>query len=91
MMKTVLVTMGENTRPVSFTPSLSAAAVTDDTNALEQAIQVKFKDILQPGQEFFMQLESDEWGGKFLDVLGNQKVADRSVVKVVMKPISHVS
>ena len=91
MMKTVLVSMGENTRPVSFTTSLSAAAVTDDTKALERAIRVKFKDILQPGQEFFLQLESEKWGGKFLDVLGDQEVADQSVVKIVMKPMSHVS
>ena len=89
--KTVLVTMGENMRPVSFTTSLSAAAVPDDTKALEQAIRLKFKDILQPGQEFIMQLRSEEWGGEFLDVFGNQEVADRSVVKVVMKPMSHVS
>ena len=90
VMKMVLVTMGENTRPVSFTPSLSAD-VTDDTRALVQAIQVKFKDVLQPGQEFFMQLRSDEWGGAFLDVFGNQEVADRSVVKVVMRSMSQVS
>ena len=91
MMKMVLVTMGESTRPVSFTTSLSAAAVTDDTKVLEQAIRVKFKDILQPGREFFLQLESEKWGGKFLDVLGDQEVADQSVVKIVMKPMSHVS
>ena len=70
---------------------MSAAAVTDDTNALAQAIRAKFKDILQPGQEFCMQLESEEWGGTFLDVLDSQEVADRSVVKVDMKPMSHVS
>ena len=78
--------MGQHNRFISFS---SSPLIT--LQVLKEAIQEKFADVLQPGQEFFMQLESDKWGGKFLDVLVDQEVADRSVVKIFMKPMSHVS
>ena len=53
-----MVNMGENTRIVSFSPS-SASPASDppggDVELLLQAIRASFKDILQPGQTFFLQ------------------------------------
>lgn len=84
MEKTVLVCMGENKRVVHIPADAEA-------DALIQAIRDSFKDIVQPGQEFFLQLKSEEWGGVFLDMLGQTVIADRSVVRAVMKPATEVS
>lgn len=75
--------MGEHKRPVKF------STVITDKEALTQAAKVTFDDVLQPGQEFFLQLESEEWGGTFLDLLDSQEVADRSVAKAVVKKVNH--
>ena len=75
--------MGEHKRPVKF------STVITDKEALTQAVKVTFDDVLQPGQEFFLQLESEEWGGTFLDLLDSQEVADRSVAKAVVKKVNH--
>lgn len=83
--KVVLVRIGENTRPVHF------STVITDTKALIQAVRVAFEDILQPGQEFFLQLKSQEWWNAFLDLHGYQEIPDRSIVKVVMNPVTKVS
>lgn len=79
----MLVSMGEHKRPVKF------STVITDKEALTQAVKVTFDDVLQPGQEFFLQLESEEWGGTFLDLLDSQEVADRSVAKAVVKKVNH--
>ncbi len=49
-MKTVLVSVGDNTRVVSFGRS---SASTVDSEALAPAIQAAFNDLLLPGQTFF--------------------------------------
>ena len=89
MDKTVLVTMGECTRPVSFSTS-STEAITD-SEALIQAVQNVFRDILQPGQEFRLQLKSEKWRGEFLDLLDRQEIVDQSIVRAVTKPVREVS
>ena len=89
MEKQVIVSMGDNKRVVSF--SNTATSAVSDAKALTQAIRASFKDILQPGQEFFLQLKSEEWGGVFLDLLGSEEIANRSVVKAVLKPVTEVS
>ena len=58
--------------------------------ALTQGIRVTFKDILLPGQEFFLQIKNKERGGAFFDLM-NEEVADRSVIRAVLKPITEVS
>lgn len=83
--KEVLVRMGENTRPVFF------STVITDTEPLMQAIRVTFADVLQPGQDFFLQLRRKEWDNAFVDSVGCQEVANRSVVRAVMKPVTKVS
>ena len=80
----MLVSMGEHKRPVKFSTMIT------DKEALTQAVQVTFDDILQPGQEFFLQLESEDWG-TFLDLQDSHEVADRSVVKTVIKSVKKVS
>ena len=90
MEKAVLVSMGENKRVVHI-PAAAEAVALADSDALSQAIQDTFKDILQPGQEFFLQLKSEEWGGVFLNLLGQAVIADRSVVRAVVKPVTEVS
>ena len=98
MEKVVLVCMGENKRIVPFsTPAGSesqlqtaSSATVADTEALAAAIRVAFKDVLQPGQEFFLQLKNEEWGGVFVDLLGGP-IPDRSVVRAVLKPVTEVS
>ena len=77
--------MGEHKRPVTF------STVITHKKALTQAVKVAFDDILQPGQEFILQLESEKWGGTFVDLLDSQEVADHSVVKAVIKSLKKVS
>ena len=80
----MLVSMGVNTRYVSF----STAESVTDTEALMQAIRTTFKDNLQSGQEFSLQLKSEEWGGEFIDLEGTQEIADRSVVRAKPRPLT---
>ena len=90
--KLVLVSIGVNVRTVSFsTPASSQPATITEIQALSDAIRISFKDILQPGQEFFLQLKSEDWGGEFIDLQGTQEIADRSVVRAVIKPVTEVN
>lgn len=79
-----MVQMGENRRVVLFSTPSSGC----DAEALEQAIRASFKDVLQPSQDFFLQLKSEDWGGAFLDMQKTDIVPDRSMVKAVLKPLS---
>ena len=91
MAKVVLVSIGENTRRVTFSiPESSESTPVSDTEALVQAIRVTFTDILQPDQNFFLQIKSKEWGGEFIDLLGNQKIPEKSVIRAVVKPVTGV-
>ena len=91
MEKRALVSVGENTRIVSFSTA-PASRVADsipavgEGDALTQAVRVSFGDILRSDQEFFLQIKNEEWGGAFVDIVGTEEVADRSVCKVVLKP-----
>ena len=82
----MLVSIGANTRPVSF--SIIEPSAVANMEALVQAVRFTFKDILKPGQEFYLQLKS---GGAFVDLLDRQSIADRSVLKAVLKPDIEVS
>jgi len=72
-MKTVLVSVGDNTQVVSFGRS---SASTADSEALAPAIQAAFNDLLLPGQTFFLQMKCEEWGGVFVDLL-EKEVPDK--------------
>ena len=82
----MLVSMGVNTRPVSF--SISEPSTIANTEALMQAVRFTFKDILKPCQEFYLQLKS---GGAFYNLVESQEIADRSVLKAIIKPDTEVS
>ena len=58
--KTVLVSLGERTRPVTFSGS---------NQTLMEAILAVFKDILgDQGVYLHVQLKDESWGGVFVDV-----------------------
>ena len=89
MAKLVLVSIGVNVRTVSFsTPASSQPATITEIQALNDAIRISFEDVLQPGQEFFLQLKSEDWGGEFIDLQGTQEIADRSVVRAKPRPLT---
>ena len=74
----ILVLLGDNTRVVSF----------ECRGDMKKAICETFKDVLEPNQDFFLQIKSEEWGGVFVDLTNDQEVGDKSVVKAVVKPPS---
>ena len=83
-LKTVLVSVGENRRIVSFTSNSSCS----DAEVLSKAIKERFADILSSEQQFFIQVKNEEWGGLFLDVL-DQQIVDKSIINVLLKPLAH--
>ena len=87
-MKTVLVTLGDNTRVVSFN-NLSSM-IQSYGAVLTEAVKATFKDVLLPGRSFFLQLKSEEWGGVFLDLLPNDDIPDKSVIRAVLQPTTEV-
>ena len=70
--KTVLVSLGERTRPVTFSGS---------NQALMEAILVVFKDVLGD-QGVYLQLKDESWGGVFVDVQ-EQEIPDRGIIKAI--------
>ena len=83
MEKVVLVIFGQHKRLISFSTPITSPLTTFDAKVLKQAIQDEFADILKPGQEFFLQQKNEEWG-EFLDLKGNERIADKSTIKAVI-------
>ena len=75
--------MGQHTRVISFSSSPSITL-----EVLKEAIQDRFADILQPGQEFFLQLKNEKWQGAFIDLQGEERIANESIIKAVIIEIS---
>jgi len=92
-MKTVLVSMGDNNRVVAFGRTSDVRPV--DSEALTLAIKAAFSDVLLPGQTFFLQIKSEEWGGVFVDILQQAEIPDKSMIKAVVmnvqKPEIHLT
>ena len=80
MAKKALVSVGDNTRIVSFETEGS----TSEVEALIRAVRVAFQDVLN-GREFFLQCKNEDWGGAFIDMVGSDQIADRSVCRVVFR------
>ena len=76
MASEILVLLGNNTRVVKFTSGVVDVVMSEIRNA--------FSDVLQPGQEFFLKVKREEWGGVFVDVQKNDEIVDKSVVKAEM-------
>ena len=75
MASKVLVLLGDNTRVVCY----------NSTKDLKDSIVETFKDVIE-GQDFFLQVKSEEWGGLFVDLKDDEEVVDKSVIKAVIKP-----
>ncbi len=75
----VLVIFGERRRPLRLT--LDGSRGSDLKTAFFEA----FEDIVDQGskEKFFFQLESDKWGGRFVDLGEEDTLVDNSVVKAV--------
>ena len=71
MAKTVLVSLEERNRPVTFSGAKE--------NLLEE-IRVVFKDQLASEEDVYLQIKDESWGGIFVDFL-NQEIPDRSILK----------
>ena len=84
MAKNVLVSLGDNTRVVAFQSGGDGA---DDLSSLSDAIKGIFKDVLLPGQTFFLQVSSSEWGGMFIDLGSGVSVKEKSVIKAVLQQV----
>ena len=75
---TVLVRYASRCRPVSL-PAGS------DERELRVNIRNVFGDVLSVGQQFFLQIKDDNWGGEFIDVPEGMKVANRSVFRLLLQ------
>ena len=43
--------------------------------------------MLQPGQEFFLKVKREEWGGVFMDLQEKDELINKSVVKAEFKEV----
>ena len=75
----VLVSLGPRNRTVSFTSDPSTAY-----ENLKGGIRREFEDVLEPGQDFFLQKKSEEWGGVFIDLCPGTVIPDRSIIKAII-------
>ena len=78
----MLVQIGERRRPVVV------SNVTDvEQDRLQLEVRKAFSDVISKDDEFFLQylLKDEEWGDQFVDVLPGQSVANRSIIRAVLK------
>ena len=61
-LKEVLVIFGNRRRPVSFPSS--------EDGVVMKRVEEKFLDILLPGKKFYLQIASEKWGDKLIDLNG---------------------
>ena len=69
--KTVLVSLEERNRPVTFSGT---------KEALIKAIEVVFLDVLGESKDIYLQIKDESWGGIFVDIL-EQEIPDRGIIK----------
>lgn len=77
----MLVGLGESRRIVTFETS----AILTDIECLKKAIRSVFPEVLGPGQDFFLQIKNEEWGGVFIDLLDGE-VLNKSTMRAILKP-----
>ena len=83
----MLVKMGQHNRLISFSTPTTSPSKTNDVEVLKETIQDKFADVLQPGQKFFLQKKNEEWV-EFLDLQGEDRIANGSTIKAVIIEVS---
>ena len=82
--RSILVLLGKNTRVVTFPSDLESEV---NVGVAMSAIRNSFSDVLQPGQEFFLKVKREEWGGVFVDLQEKDELIDKSVVKAEFKEV----
>ena len=79
MAKTVLVSLDERNRPVTF------SGTKED---LLEEIRVVFQDQLTHEDDVYLQIKDESWEGIFVDVL-EQEIPDSSIIKATrIKPVA---
>ena len=87
VMKEVLLVYGDRKRPVIFRASPGDPSA--EQKNLYDAVRVVFEDILATAEgssstchdsKFYLEFESDEWGGEIVDVSGSIVVPDKAIV-----------
>lgn len=86
MAKRVLVHLGGRSRPVAFTSSQSDSE--SDLDVLLKEIKSSFSDLLpraceEEAPELFLQIQDDEWGSEYVDVLTSQSIPNKSILRVL--------
>ncbi len=73
----VLIIFGERRRPLTLKNG-------NRSSDLKTAFFEAFGDIVnEANEQFFFQLESDKWGGRFVDLTEEDALLDNAVVKAV--------
>ena len=74
--KSVLVTFGGRNCIVTFYTGLQS-----DKSSLTAAVRTTFRDVIR---QFFLQMKSEDWGGDFVELLEDQTISDKAVIKAVV-------
>ena len=74
--KTVLVCFEQWKRPVTFNGGVQV---------LTEAMKTAFQDVLpaDDNSPLVLQVKNEDWGGEFVDVIRDDDISDRSVVRTV--------
>ena len=72
--KKVLAMFKGHSRPVSFTSG--------GLEELKGAVASAFQEYSLEGKRFFLKLESQEWGGKFIDIGPEDDIPDKAVIEI---------
>ena len=75
--KSILVQFGEHRRPLSIPANQNVEAAN-----LKERVRTAFMDVIAEA-DFFLQLKDDEWGGEFVDLVG-QEIPDHSILRVMI-------
>ena len=82
MAKSVLVQLGEFNRVVQFEHCPDAGGTERDSLVI--AVRATFSDRINPHDRLTLQVKDDDWGGVFVDCVGD-KIPNRSIMKVVLE------
>ena len=86
--KRVLVQIGSNKRPVSF----SKEGPGGELLLLKKAVIETFSDVLKSTEpkDLLVQVKSEDWPGEYEDLLESDIIQDKSVLKVTANSVSSV-
>ena len=84
--KKILVCFGERKRTIN----IPGEDIKSDEESLRTNAYEVFRDLLSPSTPIVFQLKDEEWGGEFVDLLSDQAIEDRSIVKMIISEIKQV-